>query len=159
MHQPGRPLVEQWLDLAVYAPIGVVTLLTEELPVVVRRGRERAEQRVQVARFFGQMAVAYGQAELKKRREAAAEAAATPTAPAPEPARQPEAPAAVVRAVDADVEVDLAPPFEGYDTMPAVHVIERLRRMSPSELRAVRSYESAGRARRTVLGKIDQLLG
>jgi hypothetical protein len=49
-------------------------------------------------------------------------------------------------------------PFDGYDTMPAVHVVERLRRMSPQQLREVRNYEAARRARRTVLGKIDQLL-
>jgi hypothetical protein len=151
MSQPGRPLVEQWLDLAVYAPIGVLTLLHDELPVVVRRGRERAEQRVQVAHFFGRMAVAYGQAEWKKRREAAAAAPARPT---PAGSRSPVADGVA----DAGADTVLTPPFAGYDTMAAVHVIERLRRMSPAELRSVRAYEAAGRARRTVLGKIDQLL-
>jgi hypothetical protein len=156
MTRPGRPLVEQWLDLAVYAPIGVVTLLSEELPVVVRRGRERAEQRVQVARFFGQMAVAYGQAEMKKRRQAAAAPTAdvpTATDPMPDPVDAP-----VGDAVAESVGEPVAAPFDGYDTMPAVHVVERLRRMTPDELRAVRAYEAGQRARRTVLGKIDQLL-
>jgi hypothetical protein len=43
--------------------------------------------------------------------------------------------------------------------MPAAHIVKRLARLDASELRRVAAYESARRGRRTVLGKIDQLLG
>ena len=52
--------------------------------------------------------------------------------------------------------VDLAIP--GYEDLAASHIVARLDRLSPSELAAIRSFEVANRGRRTVVGKIDQLL-
>ena len=49
-------------------------------------------------------------------------------------------------------------PFDGYDTLPASHIVQRLRRMSPEALRGVRAFEAAHRNRRTVLAMVDQLL-
>ncbi len=46
-----------------------------------------------------------------------------------------------------------------YESLAASHVVARLRALSPSELEQVREFEAAHRGRRTVLGKIDQLLG
>ena len=169
MTRGQRPLVEQWLDLAVYAPIGLIALVREELPAVVQRGRDRAEQQVQVYRFFGQMAVAYGKAEAQKRREAArtsahiADVVATTAhdiVPDIAEAVAPVDPAEidpVSEQVD-DPALAAVVPFEGYDTLAAVHVVERLGRLTPDELRHVRAYEAAHRNRRTVLGKLDQLL-
>ncbi|MFT3854666.1 MAG: hypothetical protein QM733_18310 [Ilumatobacteraceae bacterium] len=51
-----------------------------------------------------------------------------------------------------------APPFDGYDTLPASHVVQRLRRMTPDELRHAAEYEALHRNRSTVLGMVDQLL-
>lgn len=162
MTEGQRPLIEQWLDVAVYAPIGLFALVKDELPAVVQRGRDRAEQQIQVYRFFGQMAVAYGKAEAQKRREAGrtqahiAEVVATTAHDV-----MPDV-ADTVPPVDDEPVTDSAlaevPPFEGYDTLAAVHVVERLGRLSTDELRHVRVYEAAHRNRRTVLGKLDQLL-
>ena len=52
--------------------------------------------------------------------------------------------------------VDLAIP--GYEDLAASHIVARLDRLSPSELVDIRSFEIATRGRRTVVGKIDQLL-
>jgi hypothetical protein len=169
MTRGQRPLVEQWLDLAVYAPIGLIALVREELPAVVQRGRDRAEQQVQVYRFFGQMAVAYGKAEARKRREAArteshiADVIATTAhdivpdvADAVPPVEDDEIDPMGV--AGDDLALAAVVPFEGYDTLAAVHVVERLGRLTPDELRHVRAYEAAHRNRRTVLGKLDQLL-
>ena len=49
-------------------------------------------------------------------------------------------------------------PIEEYESLAASHVVARLEGLSPSELRRVRRFEAAHRGRRTVLGKIDQLL-
>ena len=51
-----------------------------------------------------------------------------------------------------------APPFEGYDTLPASHIVQRLRRMTDDELRRAAEYEALHRNRSTVLGMVEQLL-
>lgn len=50
---------------------------------------------------------------------------------------------------------DLAIP--GYDSLAASQVVQRLEGLARDELEAVRQYEAANRARRTVLSKIAQL--
>jgi hypothetical protein len=50
-------------------------------------------------------------------------------------------------------------PIEAYESLAASHVVARLEALSPSELEQVREFEAGHRGRRTVLGKIDQLLG
>ena len=50
-------------------------------------------------------------------------------------------------------------PIEAYESLAASHVVARLEALSPSELQQIRQFEAAHRGRRTVLGKIDQLLG
>ncbi len=58
--------------------------------------------------------------------------------------------------------VDEAPPpdlpIEDYESLAASHVVDRLSTLTPAELRVVREYETARRGRRTVLGRIEQLL-
>jgi hypothetical protein len=50
-------------------------------------------------------------------------------------------------------------PIREYDGLSASQVVSRLTGLTPAELQAVRSYEEANRARRTVLLAIDRLLG
>ncbi|MGH9172651.1 MAG: hypothetical protein ACRD0Z_17595 [Acidimicrobiales bacterium] len=45
----------------------------------------------------------------------------------------------------------------GYDTLAASHVVQRLSSLRPDELDAIRAYELATRARRTILHRIGQL--
>jgi len=49
-------------------------------------------------------------------------------------------------------------PIPGYDELSASQVVERLSGLGTEELEAVRDYERAGRARKTILGRIDQLV-
>jgi hypothetical protein len=58
---------------------------------------------------------------------------------------------------DADSEVSELP-IDHYESLAAGHVVARLGTLTPAELRQVRRFEAAHRGRRTVLGKIDQLL-
>ncbi len=48
-------------------------------------------------------------------------------------------------------------PIPGYDTLSASQIVQRLPGLSPEELEAVRAYEQAGRARKTVLLRVAQL--
>ncbi|MFN8022512.1 MAG: hypothetical protein U0Q03_13380 [Acidimicrobiales bacterium] len=63
----SRDPFELLLDLALYAPVGAAITLRSELPKHVRQGRQALENRVQLARFIGQLAVQTGQRELAKR--------------------------------------------------------------------------------------------
>lgn len=139
-------MFETWLDVAVYAPLGLLLKIRKELPELVDTGRQTAENRVQVARMIGQMAVAYGRTELNRR------IAASRPAPAPAGGRSVPLDTTAV-----EVDDDVAPPFEGYDTLPASQIVARLSRMGMSELAAVAAYESAHRGRRTILAKAEQL--
>eukprot|EP01041_Mallomonas_annulata_P042012 gene42012-66200_t len=48
-------------------------------------------------------------------------------------------------------------PISDYESLAAIHVVERLRSMSPDEIELIRRFEVAHRSRRTILAKIDQL--
>jgi hypothetical protein len=49
-------------------------------------------------------------------------------------------------------------PIDEYESLAASQVVARLPTLTPSELEEVRAFEAANRGRRTILGKIDQLL-
>jgi hypothetical protein len=51
---------------------------------------------------------------------------------------------------------DLA--IAGYEDLAASHIVARLGRLDDAELAKIREFEVANRGRRTVVGKIDQLL-
>ena len=80
----SRDPFELLLDLALYAPVGAAITLRHELPKHVKQGRQALENRVQLARFIGQLAVQTGQREIAKRlreqREAREAAMAEPSA-------------------------------------------------------------------------------
>lgn len=50
-------------------------------------------------------------------------------------------------------------PIEEYESLAASQVAARLDGLSDADLRTIRRFEASHRGRRTVLGKIDQLLG
>ena len=47
----------------------------------------------------------------------------------------------------------------GYEDLAASHIVARLDKLTAAELTEIRAFEVANRGRRTVVGKIDQLLG
>ncbi len=49
-------------------------------------------------------------------------------------------------------------PIDEYESLAASQVVARLPALRPDELAAVRTFEAGHRGRRTILGKIDQLL-
>ena len=140
-----RSLIEKVLDIALYAPVGLVVQLRSDLDTFVSSGRSRVSERVQVARWIGEMTVTYGRRELEKRttEQAVDEPRPIPVT-SPAPALQPSA---------------LPPPFEGYQHLAAAQVVQLLGRLTTRELTAIRAYEHANRQRRTILAKLDQLLG
>lgn len=153
---------EQLLDLLVYAPLGLLLEAKDLLPRLARKGRERMGGQVTVARMIGEVAVRQGQrraeAALRRLREQQG-AARTPAADTPPSNGHGPSPAAPTPAATGPTPDAAALAIPGYDTLSASQVVPRLEGLSLAELDAVRAYEAATRARKTVLTRIDQLRG
>jgi hypothetical protein len=172
-HGPAdqRGPIEQLVDLAVFAPIGLLMSLDEVVPQLV----EKAHQHVQVARFFGRMAVRTGTEEARRRFGQArprrspgdgGTARVVPLHAVPAPGPDAAAPHgdAVVPSPPAAPAAPAEPPppaaalgIPDYDVLSASQVVPRLPGLSADELDAVRRYEAAHRGRKTILAKIAQL--
>lgn len=171
------------VDLAVFAPIGAAARACDALPQLVCERRGRVERHLQLARMIGKVAVKQGRRELERRLdEIAAEQQAlggTVVVPEQAPPAGEAVPEPVVELAGAAVAappVDSAavpPPVEpaviappatelaisDYDSLAASQVVARLAALTPDDLAAVGAYEAAHRARRTILGKVQQLQG
>jgi hypothetical protein len=162
-----RGPLEQLVDLAVFAPIGLLMSLDEVVPQLVEKGH----QHVQVARFFGRMAVRTGTEEARKRfgqgrpgRSPGEGGTARVVPLRAVPAPVPEAGAASAPAAPSAPSAPAEPPppatalgIPDYDVLSASQVVPRLPGLSADELDAVRRYEAAHRGRKTILAKIAQL--
>jgi hypothetical protein len=149
-------------DVFVYAPIGAVTSVVELLPKMARRGR----QRVAIARVIGQVVVVKGQQKagrlLDQFLDTSADepiSTAAEEVAVPRPTEVEIEESIVVRRIhptyDSDEAARLAIP--DYDSLAASQVVPRLAGLDPDELEAVRRYEAAHRARRTILNRVAQL--
>jgi hypothetical protein len=143
----------------------------------VGQRRQQAEGQVSQAKALGEYALEFGGPKLREQVEkglAAARKGAEAvlggiseegpgSQPAPATATAPTKPASG-RAKDEATKTaeDVKPSatllvIPDYDELSASQVVERLDGLQPSELEAVRTYEEAHRARRTILFKVEQL--
>ena len=107
----------------------------------------RAQQKLAGARLVGMMTVRFGSREIvKKIRKVWAIFSDSPAPTTIKP----------LLVSDTAIEDDLA--IAHYATLSAVDIIAKLEPLSRDDLRAVSKFETAHRARRTILAKIDQLL-
>jgi hypothetical protein len=156
---------EQLLDLLVYAPLGLLMEARDLVPKLAEKGRQRMGGQVTVARMIGEMAVRQGQRQAEKvirnlREQPRGPGAGEGSAPANghRPAPRPTGSVSTVATDEAEpapAAGSLAIP--GYDTLSASQVLPRLEGLSGAELDAIRAYEQATRARKTVLTRIEQL--
>jgi hypothetical protein len=56
MSDDERPLIDEILDYAVYAPLGLAITVLEDLPGLVDRGKSKLGPQLGIARFAGKMA-------------------------------------------------------------------------------------------------------
>jgi len=144
-----RPIVEEVLDYALYAPVGLLISVTEDLPDLVRKGRTRIEGPVRMARFVGRMAVRNARRRLEHYLD-------TPSPPATPRVIDVLGTPVTEPGVEADVAA-VESAIHGYRALAASQVVARLAGLSGEELAAVREYEEATRRRRTILNRIAQL--
>jgi hypothetical protein len=61
-----KSLLEQALDVCLYAPVGLAIAVTEELPQLIDKGRTRVNSQLAMAKMVGSFAVAQGQREAER---------------------------------------------------------------------------------------------
>jgi hypothetical protein len=183
---PGQEAAaERILDLALYAPVGLVLSVVEAVPGLVRKGRARLAPQVGLARTVGQFTVRQGYRQVVG---LAASRGAFPFRPVQPPAKayvaytpEPVAldgdsngnrdaaddgqapnalPAEVLEtggaALAALTAAELAIP--SYDSLSATQVVQRLAGLSRDEVAAVAAYEAGTRRRKTIISRAEQLL-
>jgi len=162
---------DRLLDLLVFGPAGLAITAVEEFPRLVEKGRHRVEGQVHTARLVGQFAVQMGRRQIESTLGGLKPGGHTepPGATAP-PASAGTSPAAAP-VDDAETRPPAAAPSDngaltsrvlgipGYDSLSASQVVQRLGGLSQAELEAIRDHELSHRRRRTILNRVDQLLG
>jgi hypothetical protein len=131
----SRPPLEQLLEFALFAPIGLALAFCDNLPKVKPIGLKEVNQQISSARMLGTMTVNQARREIEK---------LLPKPPI---------------VTDPPIETVAVPPLPitNYDTMTAAQIIGLLDALTPAERNRVAEHEKAHRNRRTVLGRVDQL--
>ncbi len=177
------------VDVLVYAPVGMASLARDFLPgfvtMCVSRGRTEIQGRqalldeqLERARDLGRTAAShapdYFRGDLSTRVDAArAKAQETLSSMGLGARSEPEStkPAGDASATRESASSAASPngdeaakgssdlPIPDYDALAATQVVDRLAGLEREELEAIRAYETSHRARKTILGKIEQLTG
>ncbi len=149
---------DQLVELFVYAPVGLALEAVDNFPKFVERGRSQ----VTIGRFLARTAAKRGGASI----EAVADRVVNDAAQVvvdlfgidlrvdgdAEPTVQPTADATIVAIDDAEL------PIPEYDSQAAAQIVKLLPQLDPAELRTIAEHERTGRARVTILRKVEQLL-
>ena len=181
-------LTEAALDLLLFAPLGLALSARDAVAGLAEKGRARVGPQLTLVRSVGEIAVRQGSREAERLLRPFVEQAMSQACRAlgdrmpvwTKPVRPTEtAPSATIITPEAPDRAEAPPVGEdhlwtpdegpepldsshlavpGYDTLSASQVIARLEGLTPEELRDVAAHERAGRGRRTILNRIDQLL-
>ncbi|RMH84636.1 MAG: hypothetical protein D6683_01640 [Actinomyces sp.] len=151
--EAGRGLLDQALDVFVYAPLGLALEARDLLPRLAERGRGQ----VALARLAGRFAAHEGRRHAERLVEdlVGSDRSDPDTVPAAG-----DADAGDAGAADADATttppVELA--IEGYDELSAPQILPLLEGLDTDQLEGILAHERAHRARATVINRIHQLL-
>jgi hypothetical protein len=131
----SRPPLEQLLEFALFAPIGLALAFCDNLPKVKPIGLKEVNQQINSARTIGIMTVNQARREIEK---------LLPKPPT---------------VTDAPIDTVVVPPLPitNYDSLTAAQIIGMLEALTPAERDRVADHEKTHRNRRTVLGRIHQL--
>ena len=149
-----REAVERFVDLTVFAPIGLLSLARDHRPELRDVGRGDVGARLAQLRRVGRLAVTQGRAEVQRRVDGD-RAAATSTAVVTED--EPPAPAATAAPPRRELPDAAELPIEGYDHLAASQIVAALATLDDDELDVIEAFELANRNRRTIHGRIAQL--
>jgi hypothetical protein len=177
MRDDKSPL-DQVLDLCLFGPIGLLVAARARYPELVEQGRRQLEGHAAIGRFAARYAADKGKhgagRALAKLRDAQVAGAGAGAGSSDQIAEEPAGSAGFVASTGPAAATDEASspaPFphtiaaeeviavrhDDDDSLAASQVVPRLDGLTRDELEAVRRYEVAHRARKTVLGKVAQL--
>jgi hypothetical protein len=156
-------LLARFAELALVVPVEVSSRLIDAVPAVVDKvpsAAERVRREVVLARFLGKMAVDQGIRELKQRLvpTEVVPASAAPSrqhSTPPDAAEHRAAESAASTGGDAPGVTTLA--LADYDHLSSAQIVTKLVGLDAGERSEIERYERAGRHRRTILGKLEQL--
>ena len=155
----STPPLARLIELALVVPVEVSSRLLDAVPAVVDKvpaAAGRIKREIVLARFLGKLAVDQGLREVRDRL-APAESSSAPLADRPDPGRRAVArcrrPAGRTRDTLTAATLALA----DYDHLSSAQIVAKLDGLDADELATLEEYERAGRHRRTILGKLDQL--
>lgn len=150
--EAGRGLLDQALDVFVYAPLGLALEARDLLPRLAERGRGQ----VALARLAGRFAAHEGRRHAERLVDdlVGADRSDPDTVPPP-------ADADVTGAPDGGADATGAPTvelvIEGYDELSAPQILPLLEGLDDEQLERILDHERAHRARATVINRIHQL--
>jgi hypothetical protein len=158
-----RDPLEVARELFVYAPIGVASRFSKDLPGLIEEGRNKYG----VAKVVGTFAAQQSRRQFEERLRTAAHGFWSPpsTPAAGDPPNSPDSPQAAdepAGMTEPDVEAP-APaavanlPIPRYDTLSASQVLTHLAGLTAEQRSVVAEYERNSRNRRTILNRIAQL--
>jgi hypothetical protein len=158
---PVRAQVEESLrrvvDAVTAVPCGLVRRSRDAAGRAAERVTETVATSVGLARSVGELAFGsmfgIGRSAVAPRTVPAPSAVPTPSSAAG--AVEDTAPVGIAGRAESTAD---HLPLEDYESLAASHVVARLDRLAADELVQIREFEEAHRGRRTILGKIEQLL-
>ena len=161
-----RPPLARLVELAVVVPVEIGSRLVEAIPAVVDKvpsAAGRVKREIVLARFLGKLVVDQGVRELRSRLSPAPNHS-EPSSSGPDPEHQErerddtastEPTPADVPPADVPDVTTLA--LADYDHLSSAQIVGKLDGLDDAERAAIERYETAGRHRRTILGKLDRL--
>jgi hypothetical protein len=147
-------------------PIELSSRLLEAVPVVVDKvpsATERVRREIVLARFLGKLVVDQGVRELRTRLMPDDDDTSSPGSERTVhgPNDVPDQPSTVPDIQHDSTSVDGADAetlaLADYDHLSSAQIVAKLDGLDRAERDAIANYERAGRHRRTILGKLDQL--
>ena len=150
--------IERMIVLALSLPFEIGALVLDSAPTSI----EKARQQIVLARFVGKLAVDRGAREIRQRLEGVPETSEIRSSEETPGATTGTLATDDVTASSAPAEPEAFPDQESlalpdYDHLPAAHVVAKLPGLSQGERDAIQAYETNGRHRRTILGKLALL--
>lgn len=150
-----RDPLEVARELFVYAPIGVASRFSKDLPGLIEEGRNKYS----IAKVMGTFAAQQGRRQFKDRvrgwvNPSQSDTGSTTTTAATDTTAttvEPDVEAPAPTTTDADL------PIARYDTLSATQVLSHLANLSAEQRAAVADYERNHRNRRTILNRITHL--
>ena len=162
-----RPPLARLVELALVVPIELSSRLVDAVPAVVDKvpsAAERVKREVVLARFLGKMVVDQGVRELRMRLSPEQGGASTSMPAEHQNDRrtddlesEPVDVSPIADRADGDVPDVSTLALSDYDHLSSAQIVGKLDGLDGPERTAIEQYEAAGRHRRTILGKLEQL--